>query len=324
MQTLSQRRQALISCALLGVLAPFAASAEKYPDHPIRIVNIFPAGGPSDVAARILAQQLTESLGQSVIVESKPGASGMIAAAYVASQPKDGYTLLLANNQTNSNSLVYAKMSYKMSDFAPVSLIMKTVNAMVVPTSLPVNNVREFVDYAKKRPGELNYAILGLGGSPHVNGKMLEKAGDITMTPLSYGGAAPAVQDIMAGRIQAMFVTTSGALAYQASGRAKILAITGAERIDSAPELPTFKEQGFDVVSYSWFGLLVPAGTPADRIELLSKAVAKAVASPEYQQKTKEGGNIPASSTPPQMKEFMRQDFATWEAILKPLHLQLD
>lgn len=321
---ITRRLATQASLLALSATAVPRALAQKFPDKPIRIVNTFAAGGPSDVAARLVAQQMAEALGQQVVVENRPGGGGMIAAAYVASQPADGHTLLLANNQVNSNSLLYRKMPYKMSDFTPVSLVMKSCNTMVVPASLPVKNVREFVEYARQRPGAVNYAILGPGGSPHMNGKMLEKAGGIRMTEVSYKGAAEAVQDLYAERVQAMFVTTSGAVSYQASGKARILAVTAAERLEFVPDLPTFKEQGFDVVSYSWFGLVAPAATPKDRVDLLSKAVARGVASPEFQKAMKAGGNIPASLTPEQMTAFLKEDFASWEAILKPLGLQLD
>lgn len=308
----------------LALVAPAVAQAQKFPERPITIVNAFGAGGPSDTAARIIAQHMSGALGQPVVVESRPGGASMIAANYVAKQPADGYTLLLANNQIASNSLLYRKIAYKMTDFEPVGLAFKAVNAMLVPASLPVTNVREFVEYAKARPGELNYVIFGQGGSPHVNGMMLERAGGIKMAPVSYKGAADATSDLLGARVHAMFVTTSGAIGHHNAGRGRILAITGEQRLEGTPDLPTFKEQGYDVVSYTWFGLVAPAGTPQNRIELLNRAVVKAVQSAEFQEKMTAGGNIPSPTTPQEMAAFMAQDFKSWEAILKPLNLQLD
>lgn len=311
-------------CAAIAWTATLPAHAQKFPDRPIRIINTFSAGGPSDVAARSLAQLMSETLGQQVLVENKPGGSSMIGAGYAASQAADGYTLLLANNQVTSNPLLYKKVPYKNSDFVPISLVMKSVNAMIVPATLPVKNVREFVDYAKANSEKLNYAIFGPGGTPHVNAKMLEKAAGITMVEVSYKGGAEATQDVMAGRVHALFITSSGGLSAQASGKVRILGITGTERLEGAPDIPTIKEQGYDVVSYSWFGLMAPAGTPRERIEILNKAVLKATASPEFQQKMKVGGTVSAAGSPEEMAAFLKSDQAIWEAILKPMNLQLD
>ncbi|MDP3139994.1 MAG: tripartite tricarboxylate transporter substrate binding protein [Burkholderiaceae bacterium] len=313
-----------VAAVLTASLVPLAAQAQKFPDKPIRIINTFSAGGPSDAAARAVAQLMADILGQSVVVENKPGGASMIAASYVASQPADGYTLLLSNNQVTSNPLLYKRVPYKNTDFAPVGLIMKSVNAMIVPASLPVKNVREFVEYARASKDKINYAIFGPGGTPHVNGKMLEKSGGISMVEVSYKGGTEATQDVMAGRVQALFVTSSGGISSQATGKVRILGITGAERLEGAPDLPTFKEQGYDVVSYSWFGLMAPAGTPRDRIDILNRAIVRAVNSAEYQQKMKAGGTIPSSGSPEDMASFLKADYAAWEAILKPMNLQLD
>jgi tripartite-type tricarboxylate transporter receptor subunit TctC len=315
------------SCAqvAISVLAVCSgAQAATFPEKPIRLVVTFAPGGPTDVAARIVAQHMSEALGQPVIVENRPGAASMIAAGYVAQQPKDGYTLLVTSNQVNTNQLMYRKMSYRNADFAPVGMMFVTTNAMTVPASLPVRNVKEFVDYAKKLPGGVSYAILGLGGTPHVNGKMLENATGIRMTEINYQGSAPATNDLVAGRVQLMFNSVAASLPLHATGKLRILGIASDRRLDVAPDIPTLREQGVPVSLLTWFGLAAPAGTPQDRIEILNRALVKAVADRDYQDRMMKLAAVPMSDSAAEFAAFMKEDYVRWADILKPLNLQLD
>lgn len=318
------RRFVLLGSGALAVAITGGAQAQAFPDKPVRLIVTFAPGGPTDVAARVIAQHMGQALGQPVVVENRPGAASMIGAGYVAQQPRDGYTLLVTSNQVNSNPLLYRKMSYRNSDFAPVGLMFTATNAMTVPSSLPVKNVKEFVEYAKKLPGGVSYAILGMGGTPHVNGKMLEKAAGLSMTEVNYNGSAPATNDLMAGRVQLMFNSVAASLPLHEAGKLRILGIASDKRMDVAPDIPTLKEQGIPVSLLTWFGLVAPAGTPPDRIDILNRALVKAVAHPDYQERMKKLATTPAASTPAEFGEFMRADYERWAEILKPLNLQLD
>ncbi|MDP3139984.1 MAG: tripartite tricarboxylate transporter substrate binding protein [Burkholderiaceae bacterium] len=318
------RRTVLLATGAMAAAIAGGVQAQVFPDKPVRLVVTFAPGGPTDVAARIIAQHMSQALGQPVVVENRPGAASMIAAAYVAQQSRDGYTLLVTSNQVNSNPLMYKKISYKNSDFAPVGLMFTATNAMTVPTSLPVKNVREFVEYAKKLPGGVSYAILGMGGTPHVNGKMLEKAAGLTMTEVNYNGSAPATNDLMAGRVQMMFNSVAASLPLHEAGKLRILGIASDKRMDVAPDIPTLKEQGVPVSLLTWFGLAAPAGTAPERIDILNRALVKAVAHPDYQERMKKLATTPVSNTPAEFGEFMKADYERWAEILKPMNLQLD
>ena len=287
--------------ALICVALP--CSAADFPTKTVRIVVGFPAGGPSDVPARLIAEKLRVSLGQPVIVENKPGAAGMIAANDVFSQPADGHTLLLCSYIDPINTLLFKKVAYRVEDLEPVSLVQKAYYAFAVPEALPVNSLADFVRYAKARPGELNYGRVGAGSVTEVLARQFERLAGVTMTGVTFKGTGPAMQEVVAGRIQFMVSPIAVAMPLYQGKRVKLLGTTSPERLPVAPEVPTLAEQGVKIVNYGWWGVCGRGGTPKPVVELLNKHVVAAVESPEYRSVIEKAGAIPASST---IAEFSR------------------
>jgi len=283
------------------MLLALPVQAQSYPSRPVRLVVGFPAGGPSDIPARLIADRIRTPLGQPVIVENKTGAAGMIAANDVLSQPADGHTLLLCSYIDPLNTLLYNKVSYKLEDLAPVSLVSKAYYAFTASNELPVANLAEFVSYAKARPGVLNYGRVGAGSVTEVLAKQFEKLAGIRMTGIDFKGTGPALQEIVAGRVHfivgPLFVTMP---LYQGK-KVRILGMTSPERLTIAPEVPTLVEQGLPIVNYGWWGVCARSGMPQPVLELLNRHIVAAIASPEYRNAMEKTGVIPVSSTPDEL-----------------------
>jgi len=278
------------------VLFAPAASAQEFPNKTIRIVVGFPAGGPSDVPARILAEKL-RVLGQPVIVENKTGAAGMIALNDVLTQPRDGHTLLLCSYIDAINPLLYKKVSYRLDDIAPVSLIQKAYYAFTISNELPVNDLKGFIAHAKTKPGALNYGKVGSGSVTELLARQLEKTAGITMTGVTFRGTGPAVQEIAAGRLDFMVGPLAVTIPLHEAKKVKIIGMTSPERLPVAPDVPTLKEQGTDIVNYGWWGVCAASGTPRPILEALNRHVAAAVASADFKSVIEKTGVIPLSSS---------------------------
>ena len=278
------------------VLFASAASAQEFPNKTIRIVVGFPAGGPSDVPARILAEKL-RVLGQPVIVENKTGAAGMIALNDVLAQPRDGHTLLLCSYIDAINPLLYKKVAYRLDDIAPVSLIQKAYYAFTISNELPVNDLKGFIAHAKTKPGALNYGKVGSGSVTELLARQLEKVAGISMTGVTFRGTGPAVQEIAAGRLDFMVGPLAVTIPLHEAKKVKIIGMTSPERLPVAPDVPTLKEQGTDIVNYGWWGVCAASGTPKPILETLNKHIAAAVASPEFKSVIEKTGVIPLSSS---------------------------
>lgn len=279
------------------VLLTSAASAQEFPNKTIRIVVGFPAGGPSDVPARIIAEKLRVALGQPVIVENKTGAAGMIALNDVLAQPRDGHTLLLCSYIDVINPLLYKKVAYKLDDVAPVSLIQKAYYAFTISNELPVNDLKGFIAHARTKPGALNYGKVGSGSVTELLARQLEKVAGISMTGVTFRGTGPAVQEIAAGRLDFMVGPLAVTIPLHEGKKVKIIGMTSPERLAVAPDVPTLKEQGTDIVNYGWWGVCAAAGTPKPILDTLNKHVAAAVASPEFKSVIEKTGVIPLSSS---------------------------
>ena len=278
------------------VLFASAASAQEFPNKTIRIVVGFPAGGPSDVPARILAEKL-RVLGQPVIVENKTGAAGMIALNDVLAQPRDGHTLLLCSYIDAINPLLYKKVAYRLDDIAPVSLIQKAYYAFTISNDLPVNDLKGFVAHAKTKPGALNYGKVGSGSVTELLARQLEKVAGISMTGVTFRGTGPAVQEIAAGRLDFMVGPLAVTIPLHEAKKVKIIGMTSPERLAVAPDVPTLKEQGTDIVNYGWWGVCAGSGTPKPILETLNKHIAAAVASADFKSVIEKTGVIPVSSS---------------------------
>jgi tripartite-type tricarboxylate transporter receptor subunit TctC len=307
-------------CAAAGL-----AQAQGYPNKPIRMLVGFPAGGPSDVPARIIAQALQTSLGQPVVVENKTGAAGMIALNEMLAQPRDGHTLLLCSYIDPTNTHLFRKVSYKLEDLAPVSMVSKAFYAIVVPPDSPANNLKEFIALAKAKPGALNYGKVGSGSVTEIIPKQLEKLAGIQMTGVTFRGTGPAIQEVVAGRIEFAVSPLSIAIPLFAEKKVKIIAMTSPERLPVAPDVPTMKEQGTDIVNYGWWGVCAASGTPKELIEKLSVEVAKVVASNDFKSTMEKTGVIAVSTPVDEFGRIITETAADAGKTLKELGIeQLD
>lgn len=296
------------------------AWAQTSSDKPIRIVVPFAAGGPTDVLARVLAPKLTTSLKRTVIVENKVGATGSIGATFVAKSAPDGDTLLLGTSSIMAASPnLTANLTYDpVNDFVPISLVATVENILVVHPSLPVKTVKELVAYAKANPKKLSYASSGIGSTYHLGAELFSSQTGIEWTHVPYKGAAPAIQDVLAGHVQVMFDNVSSAIPNIKSGRLKPLGVASLKRYPTLPELPTIAEEG--VTGYEttiWLALFAPAKTPAAILQKLTKEVHDAVNSQEYKDKLAALDIQPRQSSSQELANFLKTDLGKWAKVVK-------
>ena len=271
----------LLFAVLLTIFADHAHAQSDYPNKPIHIIVGFTPGSVADITARVLGNRMGQLLGQQVVVENKVGAGSNIAAEYVARAPKDGYTLFLPGSANIANAAINSKLPFDIiKDFAPIALVNNAAVILVVHPSLGVNSVKELIDLAKSKPGELSYASTGVGSAPHFSGELLMQQTGAKLVHVPYPGSPQAATDLVAGRVQVMFSPATAVIALVQGGKLKLLASAGAKRPSIVPDVPTMIEAGmpgFDTAI--WFGLTAPAGTPAPVIDKLSRAVREAVKS---------------------------------------------
>jgi tripartite-type tricarboxylate transporter receptor subunit TctC len=307
------------------VLFASAVAAQDFPSKTIRIVVGFPAGGPSDVPARLIAEKLRVATGQSVIVENKTGAAGMIALADVLAQPRDGHTLLLCSYIDAINPLLYKKVAYKLDDIAPVSLVQKAYYAFTISNALPVNDLKGFIAHAKTKPGALNYGKVGSGSVTELLARQLEKVAGISMTGVTFRGTGPAVQEIAAERLDFMVGPLAVTIPLHQAKKVKIIGMTSPERLPVAPDVPTLREQGTEIVNYGWWGVCAASGTPKPILEVLNKHVAAAVASGEFKSVIEKTGVIPVSSSVDEFAAIIAETAKEAAAMIRELGIeQLD
>ena len=317
---LSSRRTIL--AAGMAALLPFTAHAadpKKYPERPVRVVVGFSAGGTTDVVARIMAKELTAELGQSFVIDNKPGAGSNIATEQVARAEADGYTLLFVAVTSAINQTLYPKVRFDLvKDFAPVALGAKVPNVLVVNPNVPVNNVQELIAYAKANPDKVSYASSGSGTSIHMAGELFKLRTGLKTQHIPYKGSSPAVTDLMAGQVQFMFDNMPSSWPHVMNGKLKALAVTTTKRSPTAPDLPTMEESGikpFDVSS--WFGLIAPAGTPPEVVAKLNAAMNKAFDKPEVKEAYAKLGAVSEKNTPEQFGAFIKSEVASWAPVVK-------
>jgi tripartite-type tricarboxylate transporter receptor subunit TctC len=326
------RRRQLIAAA---ALAPWAVRAQSaWPTKPVRIVVPFAAGGTTDILARALAPEFQRVFGQPFVIDNKPGAGGNNGAAEVARSPADGHHFLMGTVGTHAiNASLYAKMPYDhVKDFAPVSLVAGVPNVLVInpgkAQQLGVNSVADLVKALKANPGRLNMASSGNGTSIHLAGELFKTLTGTFMVHLPYRGSGPALIDLMAGNVDVMFDNLPSAMPHIRSGRLKALAVTSATRSAALPELPTVAEAGGPALaSYeasSWFGLLAPAGTPADVVSRVQQATAAALADPAMKERMQSLGAIPSGNTPAQFAQFIAAETAKWARVVKASGAKVD
>ena len=312
---------ALVACAPLAVLAQGA-----YPTKPITLVVPTAAGGTTDLSARMLAQGLTPVIGQSVVVDNKGGGNGNIAASIVKRAEADGYTLFLQYSGYHVISPHLTKVAqWSQSDFQPVANVISAPQIIVVRDGLPVKTLPELIAYAKANPGKLNYASSGNGSLQHVTGAMLEQQGGVKMVHVPYKGTGPALQDLLGGQVDLTFGTAPPFMPHIQSGKLRVLAVTGKERLPSLPDVPTTAEAGYPGVNAtSWFGLFAPAATPKAVIDKLAADTRAVVQSAAFKQKAQEQGATADYLGPQQMADRVKTDLASWADVVKASKIEAD
>jgi len=315
------------AAAVLSVAAVGAAQAQSYPNKPVRLIVPYPAGGTTDIIARVAAQQLSERLKQPFVVENKAGANGAIGSVEVARAPADGYTLLMGTASTHGiNSAVYKSLPYDaVKDFAPVTIVASTPNIIAVHPSVPAKNLQELLALAKAQPGKLNYGSTSLGGSPHMSAELLKMMAGVDMVHVPYKGAAPMLTDLMGGQVQVGFDNLPSTINFVRSGKVRAIAVTTPQRWPGAPEIPTVAESGLPGYEVSgWFGLLAPAGTPPAVLATIQQALAEAVKQPEVNKQMLELGAQPVANTPDAFAKLVQADVAKWRDVVKTTGVKLD
>lgn len=306
------------ACVLVAPAAD--AQDSSYPKHPINLVVPFSAGGPTDSMARALAQKLSKRLGQQVVVDNRGGAGGSIAAEMVARSEPNGYTLFFGTTGTMAiNPSLYANLRYDpVKDFAPISLMATTMNVLVVNPRIPARSLSELVALAKAKPGELTYGSAGYGSSNHLSGELLGSSTGIKIRHVPYKGSAPALVDLLGGRISMMFDTIAQETQNIASGKVIALAVTGSKRSPLLPAVPTAQEtglKGFDVTI--WYGVLAPHGTPSSVIDRLQHEIAAVMATDEMKQRMRAQGAEARTTTPAEFTALIKSDIAKWAPVVK-------
>jgi tripartite-type tricarboxylate transporter receptor subunit TctC len=313
--------------ALLGAAFVAGAGAQGYPVKPVRIVVPYPPGGGNDFLARLTAQKLGEKWKQTVVIDNRGGASGMIGAEVAVKSPADGYTILLcASPECALNATLYPKMSYDPTrDLNPVTQLAASSLVLAVHPSLPARNAREYIALARKRPGELSYSSVGAGSPQHIAGEWMKLLAGIEVTHVSYKGGGPQIVDLMGGHMHSGFVALPVIAPYLKSGRVRVLAVTTAKRSPAIPEVPTLGEAGlagFDVSQ--WYGIVVPAGTPAEITAKLNADFVELLKLPDIRTRMSDAGAEPVGSTPAQFGEFIRSEIAKYRKIVKETRITIN
>ena len=304
----------------LGTLASHAALAQAYPAKPVRLVVPFPPGGSTDIVARIVAQKLSDRLGQQVVVENRGGAGGTIGAEAVAKAPPDGYTLVVGTTSTHAVApSVYGKIGYDpVKDFAPISLIAVTPYLLVVNPSVNVKSLQEFVGYVKARPGKLNYASAGTGSTTHLAMEMLKSAAGLYIVHIPYNGNGPAGTAVIAGQVEILFGSLPAVLPHAKSGRVRPLAVGTPKRSPSLPDVPTVAESGFPGFDASlWLAIMAPAGTPAPIVDRLQREIHAVIASPDTADALNKAGAEPITSTPAELAAMVKDGVEKYGKVVK-------
>jgi tripartite-type tricarboxylate transporter receptor subunit TctC len=316
--------------AALGALIFFAsggAHAQQYPAKPVRLVMPYPAGGSTDTVGRLVAERLTASLGEQVLVDNRPGASAQIGTEAVAKAPPDGYTLLMATSTNVINRAINPKLPYDFPrDFAPVALVAKAAQLLVIHPSIPARSVREFIAFAKTRPGQLSYSSSGTGTSGHLAMEAFAREAKLSMVHVPYKGNAPALNDLLGGHVAAGFVNVVSVVPHIRAKRLTALAVSSAQRSALARDVPTLAElgyPGFDVTA--WFGIMAPAGTPAAIVARLNQEIVAILRTPQVEERLLGFGVDRARiESPKAFADFLQEDIARWTKLTKEIGLKAE
>ena len=322
------RRSFLQLTAISTLATGFAsksASAQKWPDRPITFVVGFAAGGPNDIVARIMGAWLAEYLGVPFVIEDRTGAGGMIAAQTVISSPADGYTIMFVAPNNAIGATLYKNLSFVyLRDTTPIAGMLRLTNVMVVPPSLPVKSVAEFIDYAKANPGKINYASSGNGTSVHMSAELFKMMTKLDMVHVPYRGSSAVYPDLMAGKVHVLFDNLPGAIAFVKAGKLRALGVTTATRSDALPDVPAIGEivKGYEAAV--WYGITGPKGIPPKIVETLNKAVAAALADPKMKSRFAELGGTPMPMSPSEFGKLVADETEKWAVVVKSAGLSVE
>ncbi|HKU70147.1 MAG TPA: tripartite tricarboxylate transporter substrate binding protein [Burkholderiales bacterium] len=312
-----------VACAA----AVAVAGAQGYPSKPVRLIVPYPPGGGTDIFARLVGAKLSDALGQPFVIEQRPGAAGVIGADAAAKSAPDGYTIVIgqASNLAINASLM-KKLPYDpVRDFAPITRVAMSPNLLVVHPSLPVRSVKDLVALAKARPGAINYASAGNGSPGHLAAEYFRKVAKIDVVHIPYKGATPAMLDVIAGHVSYYFTSPVSAQPYVVAGRLRQVAVTSAKRFPPLPDVPAIAEAGYkDIDMVAWWGLLAPAGTPADIINRLHGAAVKALNAPDLKDRLASQGAMVYTDTPPEFAAYIKSEIANWGKVVTASGASLD
>ena len=323
-------RRCVVGLAASALAAPTLLSsrarAQDWPVKPVRVVVPFAPGGSTDITARLVSNRLQEVWGQSVVVENRPGAGGNIAADNVAHSDPDGYTIFIVGPGQATNQFLYPSLSYDpVGDFAPVTLLITQPNLMCVPNSSPAKSVQEFIAYCNANKGKVTYASSGNGTTLHLSGELFKRLAKVEMTHIPYRGGAPAINDLIPGRVDVIFDNMPSILSHVKAGSVRGLAVTTRERVAVVPDIPTIAESGvpgFDVMS--WFGFFVPARTPQDIVARINADTNAALAHPSVKTRLEELGATPKGSTPAELANFLKSEIEKWGPVIREAKIRVD
>jgi tripartite-type tricarboxylate transporter receptor subunit TctC len=312
--------RSIIVTLMLSVVAQFAWAQHDYPSHPVHLVVGYPAGGVNVILARVISQNLSERLGQPVVVDNRPGANSVVGADYAAKSAPDGYTLFMTGTPFAINATLYPKLPYdSLGDFTPVGQTASGTFLLVVNPSLPVRSPKELIEYARSHVGQLNFCSSGPGSPPHLMGELLNQTAGVKMVHVPYKGAAPCVTDLLGGQVQLAFEAMAPLLPHIKAGRLRALAVMSDKRSSVLPQLPTMAEatglEGLKVDA--WYGVLAPKGTPQPVVAKLNAALREVMTLPRVKEQLSAQGLDPATGSPGQLADILQSDVGRWAAVIK-------
>jgi tripartite-type tricarboxylate transporter receptor subunit TctC len=316
-----------LTIALLLACAPALAAAQTYPTKTVRIIAPFAAGSTIDIIGRLIAPKLFEALGQAVIVEDRPGAGGMIGLDFVAKSAPDGHTLVIgALGPLAMNPALYPKTPFDpVQDFAAISLLATGPVVIAVHPSIPARNMKELVELAKKRPGQLNFGSPGVGTSPHLTGELFKLITKTDIVHIPYKGNAEAITDLIGGQLSMVFTGVPPVVPLAKAGKVRLLATTGKQRMPNLPGVPTMRESGIEGADVLiWYGVVAPAATPKEVIARLNREIVKIMSLPDMREKFSQQGVDPASSTPDEFAQLIRDEVARWAKVIRTAGIKLE
>jgi tripartite-type tricarboxylate transporter receptor subunit TctC len=325
---LNRRRFVGLAAAAIAAppILPSRAAGADWPVKPVRVVVPFTPGGSTDITARLISNRLQEVWGQTVVVENKPGAGGNIAADMVAHSDPDGYTIFISGPGMATNQFLYPQLSYdSVADFAPVTMLITQPNLMCVPNSSPAKSVREFIAYCNDNKGKVTFASSGNGTTLHLSGELFKRLAKVEMTHIPYRGGAPAINDLIPGRVDVIFDNMPSILQHAKAGSLRALAVTTRDRVSVVPDIPTIAESGvpgFDV--FSWFGFFVPAKTPPDVIARINADTNAALAYAPVKSRFEELGANPKGSTQAELAAFLRSEIDKWGPVIREAKIRVE